>query len=129
MNAIELQGRCDYWLNRFGMAEWIGLRPNSPLPRVRVLIRSRKKMDGNVGGCTWLAEECTAVIEILRGHGEETLVHEILHLALEGHTTYAEVKYSEMHERALNRLASGYLAIESFDPATALQPSPPSSPQ
>jgi hypothetical protein len=109
---VELQARCEYWLNRLGMAEWLGCRPKQlGIPRVRVLIRSKKKMDGAVGSCAWHAEECTADIELLRGHGEETLLHELLHLALEGHMTYAETKYSEMHERALNRLVDGYLAV------------------
>lgn len=115
--AVQIQKRLTYWLERFGMAEWIGSRPREEgVPRVRVLIRTRKKMAGEVGRCTWHAEECTADIELLRGQGEETLVHEILHLALQGHTTYSDAKYSEMHERALNRLAGAYLAPTSETP-------------
>jgi hypothetical protein len=104
------------------MAEWLGDRPKKPgVPRVRVAMRSKKAMEDAVGSIRWAAEECTADIELLRGQGEETLVHEILHLVLEGHTTYAETKYSEMHERALNRLASGYLAMPDNGPAGPAQ--------
>ena len=105
MTRDDLQSRCDYWLDRLGMAEWRGNRPLTNIPRVRVRVRSIQKMDGNLGSCEWHAEVCEAEIEIRRGQGEETLIHEILHLLLEGHTTYVPERYSEMHERALNRLA------------------------
>jgi len=124
--AAHLQSRCDYWLARFGMAEWIGMRPKEPgVPRVRVLVRSKKKMGESVGSCLWNAEECTAMIELLRGQGEDTLIHEMLHLVLEGHTNYEETKYSQMHERALNRLADAYLIQP--PPAPASEPLPGSA--
>ncbi len=127
-NGTELQSRCAYWLRRFGMAEWLGMRPKQPaLPRVRVTVRSKKKMGEDVGTCTWHAEQCTAEIELLRGQGEDTLVHEILHLVLEGHTTYADIRYSELHERALNRLAAGCLVsaeILPIEPILEMKESP-----
>jgi hypothetical protein len=110
---LELEALCASWLGRFQMAEWLGDRPSKPgVPRVRVSIRSKKRMGNDVGSCCWQAEDCTADIELLRGQGEDTLIHEILHLALEGHTTYADTVYSELHERALNRLAAGCLALD-----------------
>ncbi len=113
MTSVQLQVRCDYWLPRLGMSEWIGDRPGKPgVPRVRVFVRSKKKMGDPVGTCQWHAEECFATIEILRGQGEDTLLHELMHLVLEGHTTYAPEKYSEMHERALNRLAAAFMVRE-----------------
>lgn len=64
------------------------------------------------GTCEWNAEECFATIEIQRGQGEDTLIHELMHLVLEGHTTYAKEQYSEMHERALNRLAAAFMVAD-----------------
>lgn len=105
------QARCQYWIDRLGMAEWAGTRPDGK-PRVIVVFRTKKKMDDAVGSCQWLAEECTATVSLLTGQGDETLVHELLHLHLEGHTTYKPENYSELHERALNRLAKTLVEMD-----------------
>ena len=104
MTVEELQTRCDYWTERLSLGEWRG--------RVKVLLKTPKfllKTTGyeSVGACWWSAEECRAEIYLRKGEGESTLLHELVHLVLQGHTTYKDG--DEMLERAINRLAAALL--------------------
>ncbi len=105
----DLQLRCDYWLNTLQMGEWKG--------RTKVLIKTPKWLLTNLepscvreGGCWWSAEECKAEIYLLRKATEETLLHEIVHLLFQGHTTYSA--YDELMERSINRLVSAMVRTE-----------------
>ena len=62
--------------------------------------------EGSVGNALWHPEECEAWIYLQRGAGqlEETLLHELLHIRLEGHRE--PVKYDAMYERAINAITA-----------------------
>lgn len=101
-----MERRADYWLKRLDLQEWRG--------RVTITFQTVdfiKKQTGHesIAGCHWSTEECWAEIYFKRGNGtEENLLHEILHLAIQGHAAYPG--YDEMTERAINRLVAGLLA-------------------
>jgi hypothetical protein len=56
-----------------------------------------------VGLTWWMPESPNAVVVIRKGQGVHTLVHELLHLRLEGHKE-TPLKYDPNYERALNHL-------------------------
>lgn len=111
LSLEELQAKCGYWLDRLEMKEWMGIYPDTSLPRVQVVFKSKRGNGGFVASTEWEAELCRAKIFLSpKGRDEETLIHEILHILYDGHTTYdIEKHYSEMHERALNRLAKALM--------------------
>jgi hypothetical protein len=67
-----------------------------------------EKNEDNVGCAWWHAEECVAAIRIAPDltdeQVEETVIHELLHLVLEGHMAI-DGEYDEGYERGLNRIA------------------------
>lgn len=102
----ELQDLVDLWIDRLGMGEWKG--------RVVVFFKSASFVEGRVGSpalaaTEWSAEDCTAKIYMTRGQSDGVLLHELLHIFWQGHTTY--VKYDEMVERSLNRMSAALLAL------------------
>jgi hypothetical protein len=68
----------------------------------------KKEMVDCVGCCLWQAEEQVAVIKLRKDHDglseEETLVHELLHIVLQGHDELGP-QYSIPLERAINKIA------------------------
>jgi hypothetical protein len=68
-----------------------------------------------VGLCVWTAEERAAEIVLARRQTdlESTLVHEMLHVVLEGHKNYSG-RYDVHQERIINGLAQGYLSLQRF---------------
>jgi Zn-dependent peptidase ImmA (M78 family) len=69
-----------------------------------------EEMPNEWGTAQWVTEECSAIIRIREDANEETLVHELLHLVLDGHKRYR--RYSEMSERAINRIAAALVYNE-----------------
>src|SRR6185369_9187652 len=57
----------------------------------------------------WVAESPNAVIALLPTEGTHTLVHELLHIRLEGHRK-SPAKYDPLYERAINHLTEALLA-------------------
>lgn len=58
------------------------------------------------GYVTWASENAklSAEITLSETAGEDTLVHELLHIVIEGHKPYE--KYDSQTERAINRIAA-----------------------
>lgn len=57
----------------------------------------------------WNTENMEADIKLRRGVGEEVLVHELLHVALDGEGGQKE--YNALYERGINRIAGGLMAL------------------
>jgi len=109
MTIRQLRSRTVYWQQKLNIPEWT----------ITVKLGGLTHKD-HVGECIWCAEELTATICLKRGQGEETLIHELLHLVLDGHIPY--YGYDLVRERAINRIAKAlYLADQNknADPACA----------
>ncbi len=85
---------------------------NIPEWTVSVRWGTKREMDGVVGTCVWSPEELAAQILLARTQEnyEQTIIHELLHIVLEGHKPM-NGRYSELQERAINRIADGLLAL------------------
>lgn len=94
---LGLRKRSDYWKERLNLREW----------SITVQLGTKKEMPDSVGMALWSAEELSAVVKIRRGEKEQepTLVHELLHILLQGHANYDGV-YDVHTERAINRIAA-----------------------
>jgi Zn-dependent peptidase ImmA (M78 family) len=99
MTISKLRDRAEYWRNRLNLKEWT----------IRVDWGTKKEMSDAVGTCIWSAEEMAAMVKLKRGEPaheiEPTLVHELLHLVLQGHANY-DGNYDIHLERAINKLAA-----------------------
>lgn len=110
MTVMALQKRCNYWLDTLQMGEWQG--------RVNIHLKSAKALEEitgspSTGGCLWSTEECRADIYLLKHAAtEDTLLHELVHLLLEGHSTYKG--YDELLERANNRIVNALMKGVSY---------------
>jgi len=62
-----------------------------------------------VAATWWTVEDPNVVIAIRCGEGTHTLVHELLHLRLEGHRP-CPARYNPHYERALNHLSEALLS-------------------
>lgn len=93
MSLKELQLRCAFWQGRLNLPEW----------RITVQWGASKSTHGEV---TWKAEEFTATIWINKySRGKENiLIHELLHIVLQGHEECGGPASVEL-ERAINRIA------------------------
>jgi hypothetical protein len=89
-----------------GLTEWqIRVQWGKPSERPDY---SKGEMDaGSVGNACWHTEECRAWIYLRRGSDNlrETLIHELLHVRLEGHRENP-MRYDALYERALNAIAA-----------------------
>jgi hypothetical protein len=99
MTSRELTRYGRRYLKRLQAEEWL----RGTMFRVR-------NLDGLYGMSEWFVEERCALITVHRGLSHEdtmtTLIHEILHVVLEGHKPpTAHSKYDPNYELALNRLA------------------------
>ena len=79
------------------------------------LVPDTEELGKCAGTCVWQTEYKTATIEIAGdqppGEIEETLIHELLHLALEGHKPLTQnYKYDAMYERGLNVISEAMAA-------------------
>jgi len=94
---------------------WIKkLRLNAPAWKsIDVSFGTLEEMGNTVGKCEWSTEHRTALVRILEepDHGEacsdtieQTLVHELLHLVLQGYMTRPQ-KYDSNFEHGLNVLS------------------------
>jgi predicted metal-dependent hydrolase len=96
----KLRERAAYWQDRMNLREW----------QITVRWMTPKDGKGNVGHCAWATEQLQAEIAIRarEPNQELTLVHELLHLAIQGHGNYET--YDVHVERAINRIAGALMA-------------------
>lgn len=97
MTRAQIAKQCKYWQRRLGLREW----------SITVEIVSKTNMPKVLGTCRWSTEETSALIELREDADESTLVHELLHLVIDGHKVYK--RYSPPTERAINRIAAALL--------------------
>lgn len=99
MTLSELRERTMYWQERLNLREWdISIQWGTP-----------REMEEALGLCLWNVEELSAVIKLRRrgAQQESTLVHELLHITLQGHEDYST--YDQHLERAINRIAAALI--------------------
>lgn len=99
MNLRELKGQLEYWQARLNLREWsITLQWLTP-----------KEAREFHGLCAWSVEDLTATIKLWQRSPklEATLVHELLHLVLQGHREYET--YDPTLERAINRISAALM--------------------
>lgn len=92
--AAILKRRLKQWQKLFGLDSW----------KITLEIQPAEKMSDALGQNFFSPEHETSDIYMRVGEGEATLVHELLHLVIDGHK--GQEKYSPMHERAINKLAA-----------------------
>lgn len=93
MSLKELQLRAAYWQGRLNLREW----------KISVQWGASRSTHGE---CTWKAEELVATVWVNKySPGKENiLIHELLHIVLQGHRE-CEGRASVELERAINRIA------------------------
>jgi len=106
MTQAQLQSLAKRWIKK--------LRLNPPAwKHIEVSFDSEEEMGETVGRCEWSTEHRTALVRILQlpehdsytaGTVEQTLVHELLHLVLQGYMTRPQ-KYDSNFEHGLNVLS------------------------
>lgn len=103
----EARRLAHYWLDILGIPEW----------KEKLVVRwGAKKEMPDVDGLNFIEPEFVESEILLwpRRSDEEiehTIVHELLHLVVDGHKV-PDTKYDPMHERALNRLATTLIALD-----------------
>ena len=105
MTTYQLNQAANRWQRVLGMSEWeivVKLAPG------REMVQDGEPLEGSAW---WIPESSPPSAEIkIRARSErqeETLVHELLHVRLEGHK--AVRKYDPMYERGLNAIASALM--------------------
>lgn len=87
------------WQKKFGLADW----------KITVNVIPAEELNGCAGTLEWETEyhaaTMTLAAELPKPDLEETVVHELLHLLLEGHKS-ANSRYDAMYERGLNTLSA-----------------------
>lgn len=103
MTIKALRSRCAYWAARLNLKEW----------HISLVWGTPEEMKDLCGCVTWHTEELKATVKLSKkvADKEGTLVHELLHIVLQGHADYDE-KYDAHLERAINRIAAGLVAAQ-----------------
>ncbi len=102
MNLREVRKLVPYWQEILNIKEW----------KITVRWGRKKELPGEVGLNIWSVEELESDILLARNQPavEETLVHELIHLVVDGHKDPSlEEAYDPLHERAINRLAKALM--------------------
>lgn len=96
--------RAEFWCDILGVED---------LWDVSIGISDGPEMTGNAGMNKLHAENQVSKIILAPNEGEHTLVHEILHIILDGHKDLSAdtYKYDPMHERAINKIATALLKL------------------
>jgi hypothetical protein len=88
------------WQKKFGLTNW---------KITVVLVSTPEELSGCAGTLEWETEYHAAtmrlVSELPKADMEETIIHEFIHLLLEGHKSTSG-RYDAMYERGLNTLSS-----------------------
>jgi len=95
MKIGELRKAAKYWQEKLNLTEW----------RIVVRFAKEEEMAGDeyAGHAYWVPEYPEATILLRRGEGEHTLLHEMLHVRLEGAGLNPR-KYNIGYERGINVL-------------------------
>ncbi len=98
MTLEQLQARATYWCGLLGVDDrWT----------VTLSIGNVSNMEGNVGLNELEPEYQKSHIILAPGEGDETLVHEILHILFDGYKSRKEIQEDKpQHELAINKVAA-----------------------
>jgi Zn-dependent peptidase ImmA (M78 family) len=104
MTSRKLASLRKRWLERLGLTDWEEIE-------VTLLPKDKLSYPDSDGYAYWQPEYKKAIIDINAdlddAEIEETLVHELLHVRLEGHKLLTpKTRYDALYERALNVLAT-----------------------
>ena len=103
MTIGELRASARYWQERLGLNDW------------KITIRQAKNSemagDEYAGHAYWIPEYPEGTILVRRGSGVDIVLHELLHIRLEGHRPSPK-RYDALYERALNALTDALLAAK-----------------
>ena len=98
MKLYEARSLTKFWQSELGLGEWD--------IRVRWATSGDYGEDEYFGWVLWFTEECTATMILDRRKADErTIVHELLHLRLEGHRAFP-FKYDPLYEQGINKLVA-----------------------
>jgi hypothetical protein len=101
MKLRTTRSLCKYWQAVLNLPEWT----------IKLRRPEKDECSDAIAWIYWSPEELTATL-VMRAHAEEdSLVHELLHLVLDGHKNYASELYSELHERSINRITASLIAL------------------
>lgn len=103
MTIRQIRRLIPFWQEVLNLREW----------KITIRFGTDEEMVDSLGLNYYSVEELQSTILIARGEGEETVVHELLHLVLDGHKTY-DGMYDPMHERSINRLAAALVKLKSI---------------
>ncbi len=104
----DLRRDLAFWQAALGLQHWrIDLKRGVPV-KGEAKPFTAELPDNWVGATWWTVEDPNVVISIRKGEGTHTLVHELLHLRLEGHRP-CPARYNPHYERALNHLADALM--------------------
>ncbi len=99
MRIAELRETCRYWQTELGLTDW----------RIHLRFPKAGEISQEYAGHTyWKPEYPEGLIIVDRSAGAHTIVHELLHIRLEGHRIACK-RYDPLYERALNCLAEALL--------------------
>ena len=103
MSLKELRREMKSWQKRLGLLNW-RIRLGWGVPVDGEPEPFTHEIGSDCLGLSWFqAESPNAVITLRRDQGVHTLIHELLHVLLEGHKVYSR-KYDAQYERGLNHL-------------------------
>ena len=110
LSIKEIRKEAAHWQRELGLGDWT-IHVNWAKQKAAPDYDKWEMDTDSVASVCWHAEESIAWIYLLRGAGseQETLVHEMLHVRLEGHRE-APVPYDLLYERALNAIATALVA-------------------
>jgi len=99
----QLQNRASYWCALLGVEDrWA----------VTLSIGNVSNMEGNVGLNELEPEYQKSHIILAPGESDETLVHEILHILLDGYKSRREILEDRpQHELAINKIAAALVEL------------------
>ncbi len=108
MTITALRKSAVEWRDKLGLSEWtIHVAWGNPVDGDPDLEKGEMSR-GCVGNTWWHTEESRAVIVLHRGQGLDTLIHEMLHIRIEGHRAYP-LKYDPLYERAINCITAALM--------------------
>ncbi len=103
MTLEQLQTKASYWCTLLGVEDrWA----------VTLSIGNVSNMEGNVGLNELEPEYQKSHIILAPGESDETLVHEILHILLDGYKSRKEILEDRpQHELAINKIAAALVEL------------------
>lgn len=108
MTVSQLRNLLPYWQEQLNLNNWTITVQRGTRSQLR-----KKDENGEWFECDgynhWSTEQELSQILLARGQGEETLVHELLHLVFDDHLPFMD--YDPFHERGLNRVAKALVTL------------------